>query len=215
MRAFEQQPKESDVAFACYKVFRDLGPGRTLREAAAIYYERPEYREHTRSVPSQVKKWSARFDWPERAREADARDEEIRREAVELAELNRAADRAKRIEALREENLLNEERAARVEAKFIERAEKLVDELPLVRQVTVREGEDGKPAVYRIEPATKNAVLDAARLHKIATRSEPSKVDLRTYDLSKATEDQLQRMAGGEDPAEVLGGSGPEGQDGT
>lgn len=80
MRAFEQQPKESDIAFACYKVFRDLGPGRTLREAAALYYGRPAYREHTRSVPSQVKKWSSKFEGPARAREHDQRDEEIRRE---------------------------------------------------------------------------------------------------------------------------------------
>jgi hypothetical protein len=175
MRAFEQQNDESDVAFAAYKVFRDLGPGRTLREVAAIYYDRPAYRERTRSVPSQVKKWSARFDWPGRARQRDEYVDSIKLAAVEEHELSKAADQAKRVEALREENLTNEERAASIEKKYLDCAERLIDELPLIKKSTVRE-EEGKPAVYIIEPATKNPVLDAQRLHKIATRSEPTKI---------------------------------------
>ena len=71
-----------------------------------------------------------------------------------------------RTEVLREQNLLNEERAAALAAKFLERAEKLLDELPLVRETTVREGKDGKPAIYKMEPATKDAVADVSRLHK-------------------------------------------------
>ena len=131
--------------------------------------------------------------------------EMIRHEAIELHELNRAADQARRVEALRELNLANEERAATLAAKFLDRAEKLLDELPLVRETTVREGEDGKPAIYKIEPATKNAVADAERLHKIATRSAPPKVDVREWDLSTATDEQLDRIIAGEDPAKVLG----------
>jgi hypothetical protein len=130
----------------------------------------------------------------------------IRREAIELHELNRAADQARRVDALRELNLANEERAATLAAMFLDRAEKLLDELPLVRETTVREGEDGKPAIYKIEPATKNAVADAERLHKIATRSAPPKVDVREWDLSAATDEQLDRIIAGEDPAKVLGG---------
>lgn len=143
----------------------------------------------------------------------EARDDAIRLEAVEMHKLREADDTAERVKALREQNLQNEERAAKVEAKYLDYAERLIDELPLVRQVTVREGEDGKPAIYQIEPATKDAVLDAARLHKIATRSEPSRVDMRVrdYDLSRATDEQLRRIAGGEDPERVLGDDWPGG----
>lgn len=204
MRAWTPEPGESPKAYQAFAIYRDLGPSRSIDRAYEVYSGQQGSKKR---ASGRFTKWSTDHDWVERAREFDMRDEEIRREAVELHALNRAADRAKRMEALREENLSNEERAARVEKKFIERAEKLIDELPLIRQVTVREAspEDGKPAIYQIEPATKNAVLDAARLHKIATRSEPPKVDMRTYDLTRATEAQLQRIADGEDPARVLG----------
>lgn len=53
--------------------------------------------------------------------------------------------------------------------------------------------------------ATKNAVADAVRLHKIATRSEPARMDTRTYDFDSMTDEQLERIAAGEDPVRVLG----------
>ena len=190
-RQSEETPKQYE-AFACY---RDMGPSRSLQ---AVGRELGKSR-------ALMERWSAANGWVERARALDARDDAIRLEAVELHDLGKAADRARRTEALRSENLANEERAAAVEAKYLDRAERLIDELPLVQKTTVRE-EDGKPVVYVIQPATKNAVLDAARLHKIATRGEPSKVDLRTYDLTQATEEQLERIAAGEDPARVLSG---------
>lgn len=205
-REWEKLPGESAVAYRAFAVFRDLGPGRTLREVAAVLYGEG-YRLGTRRVPGRLKQWSADNDWVERAQALDARDDAIRLEAVEMHKLREADDTAERVRALREQNLANEERAAKVEAKYLDYAERLIDELPLVRQVTVREGEDGKPAIYQIEPATKNAVLDAARLHKIATRSEPKKVamDVRSYDYSKMTDEQLRRIRDGEDPEWVLG----------
>lgn len=185
MRAYERQPGESDTAFAAYKLYRNLGPGRTLREMAAVFYHQPEYRASTKRVPGRVKSWSATFEWADRAREADARDDRIRREAVELYSLDRLAERSSRVEDLRDLNLRNEEKAAELETKFLERAERQLAELPLA--------------------ATKNPVADAARLHKISTRSEPTKVDMRNYDLTSATDEQLGRIVAGEDPARVLG----------
>lgn len=211
-REWEKLSGETAVAYRAFAVFRDQGPGRTLREVAAVLYG-DEYRLSTRRVPGRIKQWSADNDWIGRAQALDARDDAIRLEAVEMHKLHEADDTAERVKALREANLSNEEQAARVEKKYLDYAERLIDELPLVRQVSVREGEDGKPAIYQIEPATKDAVLDAARLHKIATRSEPKNVDMRvrSYDLSKATEDQLRRIRDGEDPARVLGEDWPDG----
>lgn len=182
MRAYERQPGESAKAFEAYKVYRDLGPGRTLRETAAIVYggsgAAEGYREGTKGVPGRIKKWSADHDWPERARARDDYLEMVVRQAVEDHERKRAEDLAARREELRRRNLENEERAAAVEAKYLARAEELIETLPLVSQKTVRQEADGKPAIYLIEPATKDAVLDASRLHKIAKASEPNKVSL-------------------------------------
>ena len=165
MRAYERQAGESAKAFEAYKQFRDAGPGRTLRKAAETYYG-------STANLRQIQEWSRKFDWVARARQRDDYIDMIRCRAVEEQQQARAADLAARESALREQNLLNEEQAARVEAKFLDYAERLIDELPLVRQVTVREGEDGKPAIYQVEPATKDAVLDAERLVELAGTSD-------------------------------------------
>jgi hypothetical protein len=128
----------------------------------------------------------------------------IRREAVEQYERSQATDLAVRTEALREQNFANEERAAALTAKYLDRVEKLLDELSLVEK-TVEAIENGVPVSYKLMPATKNAVADAQKLHKIATRNDPSKVDVRELDLSTATDEQLDRLAAGEDPTRVLG----------
>lgn len=204
--AWEKRPGETAVAYRAFSVFRDQGPGRTLRETAAVLHGE-EYRESTRRVPGRIKQWSSDHDWVERAQALDAHDWAIRNEAVEMHKLREADETAGRVRALHEQNLANEERAARIVKKLLEGAEKLIDELPLTRQVVVHEGEDGNPAIYQIEPATKNVILDIQRLHKIATRSEPAVLDLRTFDFSKATDEQLERIIAGEDPAKVLGES--------
>lgn len=178
MRAFERQPGESAKAFEAFKVYRDLGPGRTLRETAAIVYEDEGYREGTKGVPGRIKSWSAKGDWGERAHARDDYLEMVGRQAVEDHERKRAEELAARREELRRKNLENEERAATLERKYLDRAQELIETLPLVSQKTVRQEADGKPAIYLIEPATKDAVLDASRLHKIAKASEPNKVSL-------------------------------------
>jgi hypothetical protein len=203
MRCFERQPGEGTKAFEAYKVFRDLGSGRTLREVATALYGEG-YREGTRRVPGRIKKWSTDFDWVGRVQAMEDHHEMIRRDAVEQHERSQATDRAARVEALRELNLANEERAAALTATLLDRVDQLLDELPLVTK-TVVAVENGVPVTYVMQPATKNAVLDAARLHKIATRNELAKVDLKTYDLTKATDEQLDRIIAGEDPAKVLG----------
>jgi hypothetical protein len=120
--------------------------------------------------------------------------------AVREHERKRGADLAKRREDLMLLNFENEEKAAKIEAQVLGQ----FADMPLVRSRATRY-EDGRPVEYVIEPAVSAFDLSAKRLHEIATRSEPSKVDMRTYDLSQATDEQLQRIADGEDPASVLG----------
>lgn len=194
-REWEKLAGESAKAYQAFTRYRDMGPARSTAKVA---------RELGKSK-ALMDRWSSRHEWVDRAAALDARDDQIRLEAVEVHKLREAVDIAMRVEDLREANLANEERAAVILAKYLDYAERLIDELPLVREVVVREGDDGKPAIYQIEPATKDAVLDATRLHKIATRSQPARLDFRTYDLSMLTDEQLERIANGEDPRRVLG----------
>jgi len=85
-------------------VYRDLGPSRTLRAAAAVYYQRS-----TASAERQVDKWSCTFRWVERASawdqhlDAAARraQEEAQREMVERHVKEARALQAKALERLR------------------------------------------------------------------------------------------------------------------
>jgi hypothetical protein len=202
MRGFERQRGESSRAYEAFKCYRDLGPNRSIDRAYECYSGRQL---GGKRAPGRFQAWSRDFDWFDRAREADQRDDEIRREAIELHQLNLHADQARRIEDLREQNLTNEETAAKLEAEYLKRIGELLETLPLVAETIVERNDDGVPVTYRMQPATKNAVADASKLHAMATRSETPRVDVREYDLSTATTEQLERIAAGEDPAKVLG----------
>ena len=59
---WEQQPGESSRAFGAFCAYRDLGPRRSLRAAAAAFYGRS-----SAALERQVDKWSGAFRWVERA----------------------------------------------------------------------------------------------------------------------------------------------------
>ncbi|MBE0540188.1 MAG: hypothetical protein IH623_02275 [Verrucomicrobia bacterium] len=53
---FEQQPRESNKAFAKFSLYLSLGPERSLELVS---------KKCAKSVPL-LKRWSAKFDWPVR-----------------------------------------------------------------------------------------------------------------------------------------------------
>ncbi len=178
MRAFERQAGETEKAFEAYKTFRDLGPGRTLRETAAIFYDDDGYRAGTKRVPGRLKEWSAKNEWVGRAGVYDDWLEMIRREAVEEQERKQASVFAEKQAKLREMLLDNALIAAEEERKILE---------------------------WSLEDSrwTKGT---AKQLHDIGvqTLGTLERISPRTYDLSNATDEQLERIANGEDPARVL-----------
>jgi hypothetical protein len=101
---WEQQPRESSRAFGAFCIYRDLGPRRSLRAAAAAFYGRT-----TATLERQVDKWSRAFRWVERASawdrhlDAEARQaqEQARREMVERHVREARALQAKALERLR------------------------------------------------------------------------------------------------------------------
>lgn len=143
-RVWEPSEGESARAFACFAVFRDLGPERTLRSAAGLFYGKED-------GPSQgeydtVKRWSARFDWAERVRHYDSWLAMERRDAIQRHMSERADAHARRESELREKALEIRERAAEKSLAMLK--------TPLFKQERiVEDGPDGEAVRLVMIPA--------------------------------------------------------------
>ena len=142
-RVWEPEAGESARAFSCFSIFRDLGPERTLREAAALHYGKQDG--PTQGELDTVKRWSAANDWVERARHYDSWLQMEKRDAVARHATERADEFARRESVLREKALEIRERAA-------EKA-LLMLKAPLFRQEITRTGPDGEPVEMVMVPA--------------------------------------------------------------
>ena len=90
--AFEQQPKESNKAFAAFCIYLNMGEERSTLAVA-----RRLSRSH-----QLMRRWSARWDWMERVRAYAAHLARVEREATEALVRGRAAQWLERQEELRE-----------------------------------------------------------------------------------------------------------------
>ncbi len=185
MLAWERQENESDKAYYAFSVYRDLGPGRSLRAVAeAVYGPRWEHGKRT------VEGWSSRFDWVSRVRALDARDEMLRREAVERHEETRAVEFA--------------ERQMRIRGRLLDAAEQLVDQAekmlswPLSEQRIIREGEDGEEQVLIVQPARWNKGTVVQFLHSAAgavagawSMKQIEEPDEEEWDFDDLTEEEV------------------------
>ena len=83
---WEQRPGESGPAFAAFRAFRDMGPGRSAVKAYGQSRGQGTGKEGARQTPGRWNAWAKRHRWTERARAFDAHFEAIRlREADEAA----------------------------------------------------------------------------------------------------------------------------------
>lgn len=169
MRAWEPEPGEQrrkGKPWHAFKLYRDLGPGRTHKAVAAMIYG-PGVKHGLRTVEG----WSSEFDWVERIKGMEARDEMVVREAMERRAANRAEEYAERQERLRFKNLENAEKAADQEAQMLN--------APLHEQVLVKPADNGEMAVFHIMPAawTKNTVK---AFHDVASKGagEPERTEI-------------------------------------
>ena len=88
---FEQQPRESNKAFAAFKTYLELGAQRSLAVVAG---------QHGKSK-TMIERWSRRFDWPARVQAHAAHLATIEREAIEGLALEKAVDWNKVHEAVK------------------------------------------------------------------------------------------------------------------
>ncbi|HNT14161.1 MAG TPA: hypothetical protein PKO21_04785 [Verrucomicrobiota bacterium] len=89
--SFEQQPRESNKAFAAFKTYLELGAQRSLAVVAV---------QHGKSK-TMIERWSRRFDWPARVQAHAAHLATIEREAIEGLALEKAVDWNKVHEAVK------------------------------------------------------------------------------------------------------------------
>ena len=89
--AFEQQPKESDKAYAAFRAYLDFGPQRSLAAVAQKLAKSEQL----------MKRWSAKFTWLERVQAYAGHLAMIEREAIEGLAVEKAVDWNKVHEPLR------------------------------------------------------------------------------------------------------------------
>jgi hypothetical protein len=185
MRAFEPQPKESSKAFWAFKIYRDLGPERSLVKACESYYG-------STANLAQIKVWSSKFDWVDRARAYDDWLTLHAQAAIEEFQQTKAAEFAERQMALREKLLSNAELAADQAAKMLA--------WPLSEQRVLRESDEGGGVTYIFMPAgwnkgTARTYQDMAASAVVGswTTARPEEGERETeYDFSSWTEEELE-----------------------
>ena len=88
---FEQQPRESNKAFAAFKTYLELGAERSLVVVAE---------KHGKSK-TMIERWSRRFDWPSRVQAHAAHLATVERQAIESLAMEKAVDWNKVHEAVK------------------------------------------------------------------------------------------------------------------
>ncbi len=190
--------KESIRARQAWADYLAMGAGRSLERLAE------DYRSRARSVPtrqlSRLKRWSADFGWQQRLK--DIADQEARDVVAQQAEYRRA---------IMEEGLaLDHERVSALK----ELAGVLLDELRQddrrwVRDVKqIGKGETAeKVDVERFNAAEVEqlrGLLDDIAKEKGERKEGQASVLLQYLDLTKLTDEQLERLANGDDPLKIL-----------
>jgi len=107
---FEQQPRESDKAFAAFSLYLSLGPQRSLAAVARKLAKSEQL----------IKRWSTRFDWPARVQAHAAHLALAEREAAEALARARGVDWVKRQEEHREKEWA-------IRCRLVELAETAID----------------------------------------------------------------------------------------
>lgn len=194
LRAWE--PEEGEVTsrnqgkpWRAFKIFRDLGPGRTLKAAAIAFYERtpdtlPEHHYNT------VKKWATKYDWHNRVQAFDDHYEMHKRATIEDYLDRKEAGFQERQGEIRD-------RMLGVAEKAIGQAEKML-EWPLTEQRVLRETEDGTQQTLIFLPArwskaTIRSMYDmaAGAVNGNWTTLKQAQDPADNFDFSDFTDDEL------------------------
>jgi hypothetical protein len=179
VRAWERQPGETSRAYEASSTYRDLGAARSLAKVGELLGK----------STGLMERWSAVHSWVDRVAALEARDEMLRRDAIEEHLQARVQDHAAR-EARIQEKLLEIQEHAAEQALSIVR-------WPLSEQRILRKDEDGRDVTYVFSPArwTKATAVQLAQLAAgaVAGLSPGREVEAEAeYDLSEISLEEIQ-----------------------
>ena len=148
MRAWERQEGETSRAYEAFSAYRDLGSARSLAKVRQLLGK----------STGLMERWSAAHAWVDRVAALEARDEIVRREAVQEYLASQAEDHAEREGRIAEILLTVREEAAKQALAIVT--------WPLSEQRTLQEDEDGNEITVIVMPArwSKNTAIGLARL---------------------------------------------------
>ena len=109
MEPWERKPDESPQAYAAALMYFELGPDRSLQAVAEKLTptrKASKGRQKGVRVPGHIYRWSKQFEWPERAKAYDDRDNRIR--SVATAQVVEARAKSDVETALERQALLRE-----------------------------------------------------------------------------------------------------------
>jgi hypothetical protein len=137
MRAVEKQSGESPQAWEAFKIYRDLGQGRSIDRAYQIYLG---HHGSTKRASGRFKGWSVKHDWVDRAQAWDDYLELVRRKAVEDYERSTGTNSARKSLRVQEELL-------EVKGQLVKKLRQMA-EWPLERVVTESDDEGNVTHVH-------------------------------------------------------------------
>lgn len=176
MLAWERQENESARAFEAFVLYRDMGAARSLAKVGQVLGK----------STALMERWSVAQSWVDRVKALEARDEMLRREAIEEFQDAKAKDHARREAELREKALEAREMAMDKALKILQ--------WPLSEQHVVREGEDGETQTLIFLPA-KWSTPNAVTLFQMAVGDAPHEEDPDALygetDFSDLTDEEL------------------------
>lgn len=201
MRYFERMTDESgkfietQKAWEAFKVYRDLGPTRSLRKACEAYYG-------SRANIARISIWSSKYDWVARVQAYDDYHEMIKQSAVEEHERRKAQDMAGRRAKVEEERLALEERHLELQKQALERGFMILN-WPLEKVTTERDGKTvhihparwsqntGVRIIEATNPApAKVALTDPTGAHEYGAGDSEEEAALKVEEILKKAEQQ-------------------------
>jgi len=198
--AGKQNTGESRKAIIACNDYLRLGPGRSLARLLEIYRQRGQVGAETCPTKrlNSLKEWSASFGWQERAARYDAETERQKTEyarQVMTTGLAQAHERAERLKAM----------ADLLEAEILTRKAGLLANIWLADVKTVGSGETAERVDlvrfnHQLIEQWRGLLDDLAK----ETGGRRLKTENLNIDYSQLTDDQLQRVAAGEDPINVI-----------
>lgn len=188
MRFYERQGAESPAAFRAFVTYRDLGPERSLDAAYRLHNGCQESRKR---ASGRWKEWAKKYDWVARVQAFDDYHAMLKAVAIEEYEREQGGDQAAREAAIQQQLLEAKER-------LLDRITEMLD-FPLER-VRV-EHKDGKE-IHHHYPAkwSYHSLIKAVEVLDTGAQ----KIDVRRVNFDNLTDEQLERIANGENLLQVL-----------